>query len=116
MYVGDPDADEALWIQGRQPLFHYINRMGDFYWNMLANNGYEEEVTASRKAWQSRDREGAMDAISKRMVRDIQVIGTPEEVRDQLRKRAKNGADVQLIPMPMGTLVQVSEKLRSFIG
>ena len=116
VYVGDPDADTSLLEQGRQPLFHYINRMGDFYWNMLANNGYEEEVAASRKAWQSRDCEGAMAAISKRMVTDIQVIGSPEEVHDQLRERATNGADVQLIPMPTGTIDQVSEKLQLFVG
>ena len=54
--------------------------MGDFYWNMLADNGFEPEVSASREAWRARDRDGAMAAISTDMVREIQVIGPMESV------------------------------------
>ena len=116
VYITESEPDESVWDQGRQPLFHYINRMGDFYWNMLASNGYEEEVHASRNAWKSRDREGAMAAISKRMVADIQVIGTRDEAREQLKRRFSSGADVQLIPLPSGTLSEVTEELEFYLG
>ncbi|MCY4657556.1 MAG: LLM class flavin-dependent oxidoreductase [Gammaproteobacteria bacterium] len=115
VYIGDVDNDENLWQSARQPLFHYINRMGDFYWNMLASNGFSEEVANSRAAWQNRDREGAFAAISKEMVQAIQVIGEPGDISRQLRNRSEDGADIQLIPMPSGTLDEVEKQLKQFI-
>ena len=116
VYELSGENDENVWMAARGPLFHYINRMGDFYWNMLADNGFEEEVLASRKAWSNRDRSGAMSAISERMVREIQVIGVREELSEQLQERSDLGADVQLIPMPSGTTDQVAGQLEQFIG
>lgn len=116
VYIGDPDQDESLWMQAKQPLFHYINRMGDFYWNMLASNGFESEVLASREAWKRRDRDGAFDAISKDMVRAIQVIGRQEEIGPQLRQRATDGADVQLVPMPQGSIAEVEAQLSLYLN
>lgn len=115
IYVGDIDTNDNLLQAARQPLFHYINRMGDFYWNMLASNGFPEEVAQSRDAWQNRDREGAFGAISKDMVHAIQVIGEAEEISDRLRQRSDDGADVQLIPMPNGTTDEVERQLKTFI-
>ena len=115
VYVGDED-DESLWQNARQPLFHYINRMGDFYWNMLVDNGFESDVLASRAAWQERNREGAFSAISKDMVRAIQVIGPRESIAEQLNQRSQDGADVQLIPMPQGTLAEVEQQLKFYLG
>ena len=51
-----------------------------------------------------------------KMVKDIQVIGSPDEVRVQLHERANNGADVQPIPMPNGPLAQVTKTLELFIS
>ena len=116
VYIGDPDQDESLWMQAKQPLFHYINRMGDFYWNMLASNGFESEILASREAWKRRDRDGAFDAISKDMVRAIQVIGKREEIGPQLRQRATDGADVQLVPMPQGSIAEVEAQLSLYLN
>ena len=115
VYIGDVDSDENLWQAARQPLFHYINRMGDFYWNMLADNGFPEDVANSRAAWSARDREGAFAAISKDMVEAIQVIGAPGDISQQLRKRSEDGADVQLIPMPTGTLAEVEARLKLYL-
>lgn len=115
VYVGDLN-DESLWQAARQPLFHYVNRMGDFYWNMLVSNGFEEDVLASRDAWQQRDREGAFSAISKDMVQAIQVIGPPDTIAGQLRQRSDDGADIQLIPMPQGTLSEVEQQLSFYLG
>ena len=116
VYELSGENDESVWMAARAPLFHYINRMGDFYWNMLADNGFEVEVLASREAWAQRDRSAAMSAISERMVREIQVIGAREELSVQLQERSELGADVQLIPMPSGTIEQVAGQLEQFIG
>ena len=116
VYVLDGD-DDKQWQAARQPLFHYINRMGDFYWNMLASNGFEAEVTASRAAWANdRDMAGAFAAISEDMVREIQVIGAIESVAEQLAARAQAGAELQLVPMPGGTPSQAGQRLEALLG
>ncbi len=117
VYLLDGDNDEAQWRAARQPLFHYINRMGDFYWNMLAANGFEAEVTASRAAWANgRDMDEALRAISERMVREIQVIGPADAVAEQLAARAAAGAELQLVQMPGGDVGQASHRLEAFLG
>ena len=117
VYVLDGENDERQWQAARQPLFHYVNRMGDFYWNMLASNGFEAEVGASRTAWANdRDMAGAMAAISEAMVREIQVIGPPESVAEQLAERAASGAELQLVPMPAGTAAEAGQRLEALLG
>ena len=117
VYVLTGDDDEKQWQAARQPLFHYINRMGDFYWNMLASNGFEADVTASRAAWANdRDMAGAFAAISEDMVREIQVIGALESVAEQLASRADAGAELQLVPMPGGTAAQAGKRLEVLLG
>ncbi|MSQ36146.1 MAG: LLM class flavin-dependent oxidoreductase [Dehalococcoidia bacterium] len=114
-YVLDGQRDEEQWRAARQPLQFYINRMGVFYWQMLARNGFESEVAASRAAWAERDAEGSLAAISEAMVRDIQVIGPLASVREQLRERAALGADVQLLNMPAGDPVTVGTQLEALL-
>ncbi len=114
-FVLDGDNDEQTWQSARQPLFHYINRMGSFYWQMLARNGFEAEVEASRAAWAERDREGAIAAISDEMVREIQAIGPVESVHEQLQERSDLGADVQMLYMPPGDPVEVGRKLEALL-
>ena len=117
VYVLTGDDDEKQWQAARQPLFHYINRMGDFYWNMLASNGFEADVTASRAAWANdRDMAGAFAAISEDMVQEIQVIGALESVAEQLASRADAGAELQLVPMPGGTAAQAGKRLEALLG
>lgn len=115
IYVLDGTNDEEAWRAARQPLQFYINRMGVFYWQMLTRNGYEADVAASREAWANRDVEGSFNALSEEMVRDIQVIGTLDEVREQLRERAAAGADLQMIHLPPGDTTEVGRLLEALI-
>jgi len=115
MFILDGDNDEQTWQAARQPLFHYINRMGVFYWQMLERNGFEAEVAASKAAWANRDREGAIAAISDEMVRSIQVIGSIEEVREQLQERSDLGAQIQMLYAPPGDPKQFGATLEAMI-
>jgi alkanesulfonate monooxygenase SsuD/methylene tetrahydromethanopterin reductase-like flavin-dependent oxidoreductase (luciferase family) len=105
--------DEARWREARQLLQYYINRMGVFYWQMLERNGFPDEVAKSRAAWAERDGEGSIAAISDDMVRECQVIGSVEEVREQLRARDEAGADIQMLYMPPGPPQEVGRWLES---
>ncbi len=113
--VLDGVDDEAKWLDARQILWFYINRMGVFYWQMLVERGYEEEVAACRSAYARRDYSAALAAVSERMVRDLQCIGSIEEVREQLSEHAAAGADLQLIYMPRGDVAQTARQLEALI-
>ncbi len=114
-FILDGIDDEAQWRAARRPLWHYINRMGDFYWQMLQRNGFEAEVAASRAAWANRDAEGALMAVSEAMVREIEVIGPIESANEQLHERARLGADLQLLHMPLGDPNEVGRVLQALI-
>lgn len=116
MNVLDGKNDDTKWQEARQILCFYINKMGVFYWQMLERNGYEAEVAASRRAFAEGDRKGALDAISERMIRDLQCIGRIDEVREQLRERAALGADLQMIYMPRGDVASTAKQLEELIA
>ena len=115
VFVLDGSDDDEQWRAARQPLHHYINRMGTFYWQMLERNGFEAEVAASRAAWAERDLDGAIEAISGEMVRDIQVIGPLESVQEQLQERSQLGADVQMLYMPQGDAAEAGKRLEALL-
>lgn len=116
VFVTGEGDDEQVWRNARQPLFHYTNRMGSFYWQMLSRSGFESEIKESRAAWADRDSEGALMAFSESMVREIQVIGPIESVPEQLQARSDAGADLQMIPLPSGDAVDVGRRLEQFLG
>ncbi|MDA0353770.1 MAG: LLM class flavin-dependent oxidoreductase [Chloroflexi bacterium] len=115
VYVLDGTDDEAQWADAREPLHYYVNRMGVFYYQMLERNGFESEVAESREHWSAREAEASKAAISEAMVREIQVIGTIEEVREQLAERSALGADLQLIQMPHGSPAEAGRTLESYL-
>ncbi len=116
IYVLDGDDDEAKWRAARQPLFHYINRMGSFYWQMLSRQGFEAEVGASREAWADRNQDGAFEALSEGMVRSIQVVGPLDSVREQLQQRSDQGADLQMVQMPQGSPTEAGAFLQQLLS
>lgn len=97
VWITDGSNDREQWHAAKEHLSHYTNRMGDFYWQMFERMGYEEEMATSRAAFAAHDRAGAIHAISERMVRDIDVIGPIESVREQLQERSALGAELQLL-------------------
>ena len=115
LQITDGTRDEEQWEAARQPLQYYINRMGVFYWQMLSRNGFEAEVAASREAWANRDTDGSRRAISDRMVREIQVVGPIESVREQLAERSSLGADLQMIQMPVGSPKEAGKTLEGLL-
>ena len=117
IYVFDGQNDEQTLWEAKRPLENYINRMGNFYHEMMTRTGWADEVRAVQAAWENeRDRDAAIAGISDRMVREIQVIGTMPEVQDRLRERAENGADLQIVYMPKGTPAEAGKALEEFIS
>ncbi len=115
VYVTDGRNDDVQWQAARAPLHFYVNRMGTFYWQMLAREGFAAEVKASRDAWAQRDKAGSIAAITDAMVREIQVIGPIESVREQLQERATLGAELQMVQLPPGDTATVGAYLESLL-
>lgn len=113
--VLDGHEDEKKWHAARQQISFYVNQMGVFYWQMLVRSGYEAEVSASRKAFAEKRYDEAIAAMSDRMVRDLQVIGRIDEVKEQLRERAALGADLQLIYAPRAEGREFAQQLEALV-
>ena len=117
IYVLDGRNDERTIQEAKARIENYINRMGNFYHEMMTRTGWADEVRAAQEVWaESHDREKAAASISERMLRAIQVMGTMTEVQEGLRERAQNGADMQIVYMPKGSIAEAGAALEQYMS
>lgn len=96
--IADPERARAY---GRRDIFGYA--VVDAYARNFERAGYGDEVAEIRARHAERDREGALAAVSDRMVDEIDVIGDETRVRDTVRAYVEAGVDVPvLMPLPWG--------------
>ena len=62
----------------KRDLFNYA--MADGYAAMFSSAGFADEIEALRERFKAGDREGALDAISDRMIQAIDFIGGAEDI------------------------------------
>ena len=85
----------------RKDLFNYA--MADGYANMFRAAGFEEEVNLLRERQAERDRDGAIAAVSDRMVQAIDFIGSEAEVSQFVAEYVKAGVEYPVVmPLPWG--------------
>jgi probable F420-dependent oxidoreductase len=85
----------------RRDLFNYA--MADGYARMFKEAGFEAEVNELRKKQSEKDREGAVAAISERMIQAIDFIGSETAVTDFVKTYIDAGVEHPiLMPMPWG--------------
>ena len=85
----------------RKDLFNYA--MADGYAKMFAAAGFEDEVTELRARQADKDRDGALAAISERMIQAIDFIGSSDEVTKFVAGYVDAGIDHPvLMPLPWG--------------
>jgi probable F420-dependent oxidoreductase len=85
----------------RRDLFGYA--MADGYARMFSEAGFEDEVKTLRARFAEKDRDGAVAAVSDRMVQAIDFIGSEDEVTDFVRSYVDAGVEHPvLMPMPWG--------------
>ena len=100
VHVAVTDFSEAQ-RSARKDLFNYA--MADGYANMFRSAGFDTEVDELRSYQEQRDREGALNAISERMIQAINFIGSRDEVADFVREYVDAGVEYPIImPMPWG--------------
>lgn len=88
-------------MSARRDLFNYA--MADGYARMFRASGFADEVDELRARQAERDRDGALAAVSDRMVRAIDFIGDEDEVTRFIRGYVEAGVEYPvLMPMPWG--------------
>lgn len=94
------DLERAA-MSARRDLFNYA--MADGYANMFRRAGFADEVDSLRERQAARDRDGALAAISERMIQAIDFIGSAAEVTRFVRSYVDAGVEHPvLMPMPWG--------------
>jgi 5,10-methylenetetrahydromethanopterin reductase len=100
VHVGVCDRDTAL-PHARRDLFSYA--VVPAYAKAFERAGFADEVAALRAAWSAKDKQGAVDAISDRMVDAIDICGDRATVGDAVTAYRRAGVDVPVImPLPWG--------------
>ena len=85
----------------RKDLFNYA--MADGYAKMFKEAGFGDEVAELREKQKIKDREGALAAISDRMIQAIDFIGNKSEVSNFINSYIEAGVEHPiLMPMPWG--------------
>lgn len=96
--VGDFDRSAT---SARRDLFNYA--MADGYARMFRASGFGDEVDEVRARQAERDRDGAVAAVSDRMIQAIDFIGDAGEVTDFVRTYVDAGVEHPvLMPLPWG--------------
>ncbi len=96
--VGDVERSAH---SARKDLFNYA--MADGYANMFRAAGFANEVDTLRERQAQRDRDGALAAISEKMIQAIDFIGSESEVTAFVQSYLDAGVEHPvLMPMPWG--------------
>jgi probable F420-dependent oxidoreductase len=100
VHAGVCEREEGIEL-ARRDLFSYA--VVDAYAASFERAGFEDEVTEIRARHAEGDREGALAAVSDRMVDAIDVMGDEATVEATMRAYADAGVDVPvLMPLPWG--------------
>lgn len=95
------ELNERTANSARKDLFNYA--MADGYARMFRSAGFSDEVDELRSRQAERDRDGALAAISERMIQAIDFIGSEAEVGEFVRAYVDAGVEHPvLMPMPWG--------------
>lgn len=94
-------AREPNLDRGRRDIFSYA--VVDSYANNFIRAGFADEVAEIRSRHLAGDRDGAVAAVSDRMVDAIDILGDADHVRAAVRSYIDAGVEVPVImPMPWG--------------
>ncbi len=100
VHVGVADREAAA-VNARKDLFSYA--VVDAYARNFTRAGFGDEVAVIRERHAARDRDGALAAVSDRMVDAIDVVGDAAHIRATVADYVANGVDRPIVmPLPWG--------------
>ncbi len=96
------------------PLAYYIGRMGVYYAQMLARNGYGAEVEAVQEGWKQ-GMKGGIEAVSPELLDATSIVGTPQEIVAKLDQWVAAGVDEPVLSMPTGSPDEAGSRLAALM-
>ena len=99
-YVAVTDTPQAVREEVRKEMVEYL--ISPPYGRYFRSVGFGEEVDAATRAFQARERERAVAAVSDRLIDEVLIVGASEaEIKPRLEEYITAGADDLLIqPVP----------------
>jgi len=94
----------------RAHMAYYIGGMGNYYFDSFSRSGFADEAKAVRKAWASRNRDEAANAITDQMLESVVVLGDPQQCRDQIAKFRQAGVDMPVATFPHGATLDTMHR------
>jgi coenzyme F420-dependent oxidoreductase len=79
------DRERARTAARKQVAF-MVAAYGPYYRQSIAQQGFDEVTDAIHAAWADGDREAAVEAVTDEMLDGLVAAGTPEEVRERVRR------------------------------
>ena len=116
VHLGVADRDRAA-ENARKDLFSYA--VVDAYARNFERAGFADEVAEIRERHAAKDREGAVAAVSDRMVDAIDVVGDATHVKATIDDYVAQGVDVPIVmPLPWGEDRRqvISDTLEAVVG
>jgi alkanesulfonate monooxygenase SsuD/methylene tetrahydromethanopterin reductase-like flavin-dependent oxidoreductase (luciferase family) len=100
VHVGVCQRDDGIDL-ARRDLFSYA--VVDAYARNFERAGFAEEVRQIRERHAAKDREGALAAVTDRMVDAIDIMGDAPQVHAAVQSYVDAGVDVPIVmPLPWG--------------
>lgn len=108
--------DDPLRQKAHEPVAFYVGRMGRFYAEMLARNGFADEVAGIQAAWARRDAAGAAAAVSDRMLNEVAIVGSLDECAEQVAEWQALGADAPILELSPWEPARFEQMLARLLG
>lgn len=84
----------------QEHIAHYIGAMGTYYFNTVSHHGFEGEAKAIVEAYKNKDRAGALEQISDRMLDSLSLWGGKDKGRSLIQKYVEEGAETPVLLFP----------------
>jgi alkanesulfonate monooxygenase SsuD/methylene tetrahydromethanopterin reductase-like flavin-dependent oxidoreductase (luciferase family) len=95
----DDDLDHARGVM-RQHIAFYVAAMGDFYFQAVSRQGFEDAAQQVREEWKAGRRKEAAAAVPDELVDALTVCGPVERCRQGLAAWQAHGADLPILVLP----------------
>jgi coenzyme F420-dependent oxidoreductase len=95
--ASDPEATRDI---ARKQFSFYVSAMGDYYYNVVKNHGFETEADAVRSAWHDGEYEKAREAVTDEILADFTLTGSPGDVEKTLGRYYDAGVDQPVANVP----------------
>ncbi len=114
--ANSPEKAERAQMQRAGTLAFYCARMGEFYYNQLGRQGYEDEANAVRTAWKDGGSSAGAATLPPEMLDQFGFVGNTEQCIERLDQEAEAGAKLHSVTVLEDDPDEMGRILESLIG